>query len=199
MKHAIKSVVLGLSLLLANGSIVYAQDLRKGFEAYDRKDYALALRELRPLAEQGDAIAQNYLGLMYDLGEGVAKDDREALKWYRLSAEQGFTMAQLSLGYAYQVGRGVTQDYREALKWYRLSAEQGNELAQNNLGQMYGLGQGVPQDYVLAHMWFNIAVSNGVERAAKIRDELAQQMTKEQLAEAQKLARACVQKNYKGC
>jgi TPR repeat protein len=163
MKHAIKSVVLGLSLLLANGSIVYAQDLRKGFEAYDNKDYAQALRELRPLAEQGDAIAQSYIGLMYDLGEGVAKDDREALKWYRLSAEQGFTMAQFSLGYAYQVGRGV------------------------------------PQDYVLAHMWFNIAVSNGVERAVKIRDGLAQQMTKEQLAEAQKLARECQQKKYKRC
>jgi TPR repeat protein len=74
MKHAIKSVVLGLSLLLANGGIVYAQDLRKGFEAYDNKDYAQALRELRPLAEQGDAIAQNYIGLMYGLGEGVAKD-----------------------------------------------------------------------------------------------------------------------------
>ena len=48
MKHAIKSVVLGLSLLLANGSIAYAQDFEKGLEAAKKGDYATALNEWRP-------------------------------------------------------------------------------------------------------------------------------------------------------
>jgi TPR repeat protein len=199
MKHLFKSFALVITLLFSGSAVVYAQDIRSAGAAYDSGDYSTAFREFSILAAKGDAIAQSYLGLMYGLGEGVAKDDKEAVKWYRLSAEQGFGLAQFSLGYAYQVGRGVAQDYREAIKWYRLSAEQGNAMAQNNLGQMYGLGQGVTQDYVYAHLWFNIAVSNGIERAVTIRDSLAQQMTKEQLAEAQRLARECQRKNYKGC
>jgi len=80
MKHSIKSVVLGLSLLLANGSIAYAQDFKKGSEAYKKKDFATALREWRPLAAQGDADAQYNLGLIYDTGQGVTQDFAEALK-----------------------------------------------------------------------------------------------------------------------
>ena len=144
-------------------------------------------------------MAQHYLAMRYTQGQGVTQDYREAAKWSRLSAEQGLEMAQAALGWAYQNGRGVTQDFREAMKWYRLSAEQGNPIAQYNLGQMYGLGQGIEQVYVYAHMWFNIAASNWIENAGKIRDSIAEQMTKEQIAEAQKLARECQQKNFKGC
>lgn len=199
MKRTFTSLVLGIALLVGGGGVGLAQDNRTAWAAYDRGDYATAFREFSVLAAKGDAFAQNGLGLLYGEGKGVTKDDREAFKWHRLSAEQGFEMAQFTLGYLYQSGRGVVQDYREALKWYRLAAEQGNALAQNNLGQMYGLGQGVTQDYVYAHMWFNIATANGIESAAKIRDATAGQMTREQLAEAQRLARECQRKNYKGC
>ncbi len=86
MKHAIKSVVLGLSLILANGSVAYAQDSQKAKTAYENGDYAIALKEWRPLAEQGDADAQNALGEMYRSGNGVTQDDKEAMKWVRLAA-----------------------------------------------------------------------------------------------------------------
>ena len=99
----------------------------------------------------------------------------------------------------YDKGQGVTQDYKEAVKWYRKSAEQGIAEAQFNLGLMYGNGEGVIQDDVYAHMWWNIAASSGLADATKNRDLIAQQMTPPQLAEAQKLARECVRKNYKGC
>ena len=97
MKQAITSVVLGLSLLLANGSSVYAQDYEKGLEAYENGEYATALNEWRPLAQQGDAAAQYNLGLMYDNGQGVTQDYKEAVKWYSLSAEQGNAAAQHNL------------------------------------------------------------------------------------------------------
>ena len=70
-----------------------AQDLGKGAEAYDNGDYATALREFRPLADQGTALAQFNLGFMYEYGDGVPQDLVEAHKWYNLSASRGDTLA----------------------------------------------------------------------------------------------------------
>ena len=85
------------------------------------------------------------------------------------------------------------------MKWYTLAAEQGNADAQYNLGVMYGLGNGVIQDSVYAHMWANLAASNGSKKGGEMRDFTAERMTPAQVAEAQRLARECVRKKYKGC
>ena len=99
----------------------------------------------------------------------------------------------------YESGAGVPQDYKTAVKWYRLAARQGSADAQSNLGGMYGMGTGVIQDNVYAHMWWNIAASSGNSKnASKNRDIVAIRMTPAQIEEAQKLARECVRKNYKG-
>ncbi len=90
--------------------------------AYQRGDYATAIRELRPLAEQGDGDAQNNLGIMYDYGQGVPQDDAKAVKWYRKAAEQGNAGAQYNLGVMYGKGQGVPQDYAQAHMWYNLAA-----------------------------------------------------------------------------
>ncbi len=166
----------------------------EGVAAYDRGDYATALREWRPLAEQGNANAQLLLGLMYDNGQGVPQDYAEALQWYRKAAEQGIAKAQFNLGIMYDNGQGVSQDYAEALQWYRKAAEQGHASAQLNLGFMYSKGKGVPQDYVQAHMCYNLAASRyppGEDRdkAVKNRNIIAKKMTPAQISEAQKLAR----------
>jgi TPR repeat protein len=99
----------------------------------------------------------------------------------------------------YDQGKGVLQDYKTAVKWYTLAAEQGYASAQTNLGVSYSVGEGVPQDYVYSHMWGNISSSNGNENGGKLRDHVAEQMTPSQIEKAQKLARECVAKNYKGC
>ena len=122
-----------------------------------------------------------------------------ALREFRVLAEQGHASAQYNLGLMYDNGRGVTQDYKESVKWYTKSVEQGHAEAQYNLGVMYGNGNGVRQDNVYAHMWFDIVASNGDENGAMNRYIVAKRMTKEQLAEAQELARECVRKKYKGC
>ncbi len=101
----------------------------EGWAAYQRGDYATALREWRPLAEQGNAKAQRNLGRMYRTGRGVSQDYAEAVKWYRKAAEQGFAFAQNSLGSMYERGQGVPQDYAQAVRWYRKAAAQGNKLA----------------------------------------------------------------------
>ncbi len=99
----------------------------------------------------------------------------------------------------YDDGEGVLEDYKAAVKWHTKAAEQGDAHAQGNLGGMYGNGDGVIQDNVYAHMWLNIASSNGVGNARDNRDIVAERMTPAQLAEAQKLARECVKRDYKNC
>ena len=80
-------------------------------------------------------------------------------------------------------------DYVKALRLFHILAERGDAVAQGSLGLMYANGEGVTQDYVLAHMWFNLAAAQGVDQANAARDVVAEHMTSEQVAEAQRLAR----------
>ena len=91
-----------------------------------REGDAKALAELRGRAEKGEADAQFNLGLMYDLGQGVAKDEVEAVKWFRKAADQGDATPQVILGVMYWFGDGVVKDELEAYKWFLLSGAQGN-------------------------------------------------------------------------
>jgi TPR repeat protein len=193
------SLVLSVAFTSMSGHNSLAQDFDKGLAAYNSGDFATALREWRPLAQQGNVGAQFNLGMMYRNGSGVPQDYTLAVKWYRKAAEQGDAQAQFNLGVMYENGYGVPQDYAQAVEWYRKAAEQGYASAQFNLALSYYKGEGVIQDNVYAHMWVNIAASLGYERGPKARDIIAEKMTAEQIAEAQKLARECVKKNYKGC
>jgi TPR repeat protein len=164
-------------------------DYKAGEDASNRGDYATALREWRPLAEQGDARAQYNLGVLYRKGRGVPQDDVQARRWYEKAAAQGQAKAQYNLGTLYLNGGGVPKDYQQALRWFRMAADQGEALAQTKIGIMYDEGQGVPHDFVQAHKWYNLAATNGDKPAAELRDALAKQMTPAQIAEAQQLAR----------
>ena len=163
MKNLTTILCLSLTLLLGSIGNSESADFQKGLTAAHSGDFATALREWIPLAEQGDAGAQNNLGQMY------------------------------------RRGQGVPQDYKTAVKWYRLAAEQGDAYAQGNLGMMYAFGDGVLKDYVYAHMWGNIAAKNGNKNGVKLRDYVEKKMTSADISAAQKLARKCVRKKYKGC
>ena len=97
MKRFTAILCLTLAVLLASTGMSVSQDFEKGGDAFERGDYATALREWTPLAEQGDADAQYNLGLMYEQGWGVSQDYRTAVKWYTLAAEQGDAYAQTNL------------------------------------------------------------------------------------------------------
>ena len=177
----------------------------KGLPENENQSAETAMKWYRLAAEQGYAPAQNNLGRMYYEGQGVPEDNKTALKWYRLAVEKGYAEAQYNLGKMYQKGNGVPKDYKTALKWYRLAAEQGESSAQFTLAWEYAKGEGVPLDYARAHMWANFSDENyiesepGTDPGAIFRDDLAKKMTPSQLEEAEKLARECVRKKYKGC
>jgi TPR repeat protein len=199
MRNLTATICLTIALLFGSAGVSWSADFQKGFTAYESGDYATARREWKPLAEQGHAIAQFILGVMYEGGQGVPQDYKTVVKWYSLAAEQGIAIAQLKLGLMHHNGQGVPQDYKTAVMWWKLAAEQGNAGAQVKLGGMHGLGKGVLKDYVYAHMWANIAASNGDESGRNLRDLVAEQMTPADISAAQTLARECVRKNYKGC
>ena len=103
MRNLITGTVFALALLVSAPGV--AQDYVKGVDAYDRGDFATALKEWKPLAEKGDALAQSDLGDVYRLGKGVPQDYVEAMKWYRKAAEQGSEYSQNILGAMYGHGR----------------------------------------------------------------------------------------------
>jgi len=122
-------------LILLFGTPAVA-DYQKGSDAAQKGVYATALKEWKPLAEQGNAGAQYNLGIMYHEGRCVTQDDKAAIKWLTKAAEQGLVIAQYELALMYNNGEGVTQNYKMAVKWYEVAAEQGYVHAQNDLGLM---------------------------------------------------------------
>ena len=115
------------------------------------------------------------------------------LEEMRALAEQGDASAQYRLGIMYEDGRGVPEDDAEAVRWYRLAADQGLVDAQSNLGMMYANGEGVPENrvpenQVLAYMWFNLAAARGHESAQASKGTVEGRMTREQIAEAQRMS-----------
>jgi TPR repeat protein len=164
--------------------------------AYRNGDQATALQLALPLAGKGDVHAQSLVGQIYHSGRGGLRDEAEAVKWSRLAANQGHAAAQFRLGLMYSEGLGVPQDHTQAAHWYGRAADQRHPQAQYNLGLLYATGEGVEQDHQTAHMWFNLAVvhfpaSDIRNRNAAIRSRsfTAGKLSREQVAEAQKMAR----------
>jgi len=150
-----------------------------------RADPAEAAKWFRKAAAQGDAKAQLNLGACYLMGSGVAKDAAAAAQWFGKAAEQGEAKAQFNLGVCYRKGNGVEADKTKAALWFRKAAEQNLASAQYNLAMCYLAGTGVPEDIVEAYKWFHLAGVAGNEQATAARKELTQNMSAEQITEAQ--------------
>ena len=153
------------------------------------KNEAEAVKWYRKAAEQNLPAAKFCLGFCYANGQGVAKDETEAVKWFRKAAEQNDAQAQYNLGICYDNGQGVAKDEAEAVKWFRKAAEQNFALAQCNLGVCYFNGDGVAKDYVEAYKWNLLAAGQGLVSAKKAMTTMEVRITREQMAEGQKLAR----------
>ncbi|MFQ5952155.1 MAG: tetratricopeptide repeat protein [Candidatus Omnitrophota bacterium] len=162
-------------------------DYDAGLSAYKRGDFATASQEWRPLAEKGDAKAQNAIGVMYATGKGFPQDYTKAIKWYRKAAEGGYLAAMRNLGSMYAGGEGVAQDFGKAAKWYRAAAERGDHAALHKITRFYAEGTGVPQDYVQAYTWSLILDCSHPEELEQ-RQAIAGELTAEQITAAKKNA-----------
>ncbi len=75
----------------------YAGPWEDGMVAYNRGDYAPAIRLFRPLAERGNAKAQSLIGVMYRRGQGVARSSVRAFIWFSRAAAHGDAKAKVEL------------------------------------------------------------------------------------------------------
>ena len=134
-----------LAIVLGLCGEASADPLDDAHAAIKREDFAAALSVVRPLAENGDAKAQQILGRMYENGQVGPVSYQEAFRWMRRAADQGDMEAEYETGKLYRRGGEGTSDFQESLKWFRKAAEQGHAEAQYHLGECYGLAYVVIQ------------------------------------------------------
>ena len=139
----ISVLFVGLLLMLPAGA---QADFSDGLRAFREGSFVTAYEKWLSLAENGNAKAQNNLGILYRRGLGVKMDPVEAVKWYTTSANQNFAKAQFNLGLMYKQGSGVKKDLPTAISWYKKSAENGYHRAQYALGLRFERGNGVKKN-----------------------------------------------------
>ena len=135
-------------------------------------------------ADQGDSMAQYFVGQMYRKGDGVEKNPEQAVLWYRKAADQDNVPALYNLGWMYDLGEGVPRNLDEAISWYKKAARQGDQYAPFNIGTMHYSGRDLPKNVEKALFWFDVAILNGNEKGRKWRDKIAKKMSPEQLDQA---------------
>jgi len=161
-----------------------------GIAAYEANDLPLAYEEFLTAAKEGHADSQFNVGLMYEKGIGVGKDEKEAVAWYSKSAEQGNSAAQYNLGVLYENGLGTGIDYAKANEWYRKASVQGDALAIGNLGMLYVRGQGVKENKVagVALLLVSATMDASPENHARQNISATRGLTTQMIAEAQTLS-----------
>jgi len=148
-------------------------------------DPAEAAKWYRLAAERGLAMAQFRIASLSERGEGVPKDRSAAADWYRRAAEQGNVRAMHNLAVMLSDGVSGSPDFTEAARWFATAAEHGVRDSQYNLGVMFARGLGSPADLVQAYKWFAIAAQLGDADASARRDEVANLLSPDQVAQAQ--------------
>jgi TPR repeat protein len=153
-----------LTFALMAAMLVPANTTQAIESAQERADYSATVQfeRLREDADEGSALAQFVLGVMYRFGEIVPQDYTEAAKWISRAADQGLALAQFVLGGMYALGQGVPEDAVRAHMWLDLSAAQAAQIIGGN---------------------------NLLSDANEMRDALEQTMSPAQIEESHKLAR----------
>src|SRR5260370_8668577 len=115
----------GLAMGLATPACADSALTNQGLAAFSGGRYAEALQDWQWAAETGDGQAALYIGLLNDLGRGVAQDAQAAHSWYERAAALGNPVAMFNVGVLYDSGIGVARDRAMAAEWYRKAASQG--------------------------------------------------------------------------
>lgn len=123
-------------------------------------------------ATDGSPEDQFQVGVMYEQGKDVPRNDTLAFRWYKKAAEKGLSESQYKIALMYRFGKGTTKSSYQAARWFQAAAEQGHPKAQVKLGQMYKSGKGVERNETTAFKWFLKAADQKDPDAEKIIAEL---------------------------
>lgn len=191
----------GAGGLAAGGAVA---DGAGAWQAYRAGKYEAAFKELKALAEGGDADSQYYLGTLYSDGKVVKRDYRQAAEWYGKAASQGHGDAEFTLGFLYLAGAGegtgaVFADLQLATKWLKMAAAKGHTAAQSALATVYGEGYGIARDIAQAQRWAEPAAARGDAAAQYELGRLkGQTLTVESWGEAYTWFRLAEKQGYPG-
>lgn len=131
-------------------------------EAGIQQDINSSIPWLRKAAEQGDAKGNFYLGVCYEYGAGVPKDEEKALEYYYTAANAGQAQAQCEVAMAYLLGKnGLNVNYPEAYKYVNAAIEQEEPRAYKIMGDIYYYGLGTTEDNDKAAEWYKKASDAG--------------------------------------
>ena len=133
----IAAMVVALAVFPSAG---ISDQLQDGRAAIGSGDYALALELLGPLAESGDPVAQNAMGVLYLQGWGVPSDPERAAAFFQRAADQGDVKGTMNLAHAYRMGNGVPASCQKARQLLEPHAQNGIPAAQVTLGAIYDEG-----------------------------------------------------------
>ena len=141
------------------------------------------LQNLEYYASQGVVESQFKLGMLYDEGKRVPKNQTKAIALFQAAAEQGAAWASHILSIIF-MGRG---DLQTGFRWLQTAAEQGLANAQGQLGIFYSMDKIVPQDDIKAAAWMTVAFANDAPGGDEYLQKLLSRLSPSQKAEVQKL------------
>lgn len=128
------------------------------------REAAAVIRDIRHLAESGNARAMFLLGAAYDQGIGIEADPAAGYEWVRRADKAGALEASNYLGWMRIEGRGARADAIAAVDHFRQGAARGDTGAMHNLGLMYANGYGVERNDTEALKWFRRGADSGSPR-----------------------------------
>lgn len=159
-----KKTILVILLLLAHVS--FSQGTGLNYVCYINKNLVdigedqpspKSLEEIQSCADQGNANCLNLLGLLYNQGLGVEKNEEKTFNLVMNAAKKELPAAEYNIGRFYMIGLGCDIDFDKAKSWLTIAADHGNERAAYALGYMYFKGFGVEQNYKEAVSWFKLS------------------------------------------
>lgn len=170
-----------LTVLLTMGGVTQSaeDDLETGITAFEMQEYDKAVKLIKPLAEDGIAEAQYFMGTFYYLAAGVKQSDSLAQKWYKLAFDQWYTAAEdgdldamIEVSLMYHAGQGVQINEKNAEKWLQQAIEGGSSRAWSLKGDFCMEGVGTKPDKDQAKYWYQKAAAQGNKHAEEMLQRL---------------------------
>ncbi len=146
-----------------------------------KRNYDEAVKWYMRSASHGFAPAQYRLATLYERGLGVKKDLQRSMLWYKRAAELGNVKAMHNLAVIYASQNKDQPDYLNAIYWFKEAARRNLSDSQFNLATLYQSGVGLKKNLVEAYKWFSLAARVGDVEAARRRDFVEKQLSRQEL------------------
>lgn len=182
LRH-VKGCVLALLLICGAGAamadpartmadpVTAPSTVKAGIAAAEAGRLAEAIKILTPHAEQGDAVANHTLGLIYMRRTGDDAMTALSHQHFKRAAKSGHVGAVFEVAFQFERGIGTEPDLKRAIKLYQLAAHSNHLNAQYNLAILLSNGNGVEPDLQQAYFWATAAQNNAVRAPNRVLTE----------------------------